>query len=467
MKLENFFTDYDDSVAGEIKIDPLGMLAIWSSLGQRIFNNRVSSISNDVRNYTLNLLHHHAIRNLVNDATRPLPVSLAKQFESKDSLAFKQACILLLEDVFVLTVVENEGLSEPAKFDPIGILGITRARRARDDANGSLNEYRLQFSTEANRFLTNQLSLGVSGRYKTPLIEMSFFDKRYEYRLPAFNPQWVQFENFLAASNKKLLALSSDLTSFLYEAIQRTAKGRTTHFKDVPDELKTGYLKQFSTPGTVGSYSRNFWLAITGLDLGAAGAILTVLEKTLPANGEAIPVSNKNVIEQALQTAPEAHKHDLERITQIEPFLANIDLLFWCVLSKQSQTVADVESSWRVLLRDETTLPRMASELMIHGNTLTDGLSALAKARLTKLLAFASISGFDKQLEFLIKYHHKIMENRGQGEWSVIESNGKIRNYVRKDINLAPLKWPPGVWTHTYYIPEFRQLSRGLSGGRL
>lgn len=52
MKLDNYFTDYDDLVAGEIKLDPLGMLAIWSSLGQRIFNNLVSSISNDVLGIT-------------------------------------------------------------------------------------------------------------------------------------------------------------------------------------------------------------------------------------------------------------------------------------------------------------------------------------------------------------------------------------------------------------------------------
>ena len=434
MKLDNYFTDYDDSVAGEIKLDPLGMLAIWSSLGQRIFNNLVSSISNDVRNYTLNLLHHHAIRNLVGNAARPLPTSLASQFEGKDSLAFKQACILLLEDVFVLSVVENESRVDPADFDSIGILGITRARRVWDETSRLQADYRLRFSLESNRFLTNQLSLGVSGRYKTPLIEMSFFDKRYDYSLPAFNKPWAQFDNFLESSSKELLALSKALTSFLYQTIQREAKGSPTHFKDVPQELKAGYLKQFSTPGTVGTYSRSFWLGITGLDQGAAGAILKVLETAPLKTGQGPTLSNKDVIEQALNKAQETHKPDLERITQVEPFLADLDLLFWCMLSKQTQTVADVEATWRTLQRDETTLPRKASALLNYGKILTDDLSTLAKARLCKLLAFASTGSFQNQVELLLNYHHEVMDHRDQGEWSVIEPSGKIRNFVRNII---------------------------------
>jgi len=464
MKLENYFTDYDDAIAGEIKLDPLGMLAIWSSLGQCIFNNRVSSISKDVRNYTLNLLHHDVIRHLVSDTSRPLPSSLVTKFDNKDSLAFKQACLLLLEDIFVLTVVENEGAEDSAEFDATGILGITRARRVRDDARRDIGEFPLKFSSEANRFLTNQLSLGVSGRYKTPLVEMKFFDRRYEYRLPAFMDQWQQFETFFLSSNKGLLDLSKKLAFFLYEAIKKESKGQPIQFNDVTKDLKTGYLQHFRKPESVGAYSRKFWLKVTGLDQGPAGEILKVLDHKPSEAGSSKMLSNKEVIEQALALASDQDKAYLDHITQIEPFLADLDLLFWIILSNQSQTFADIEKVWKDLQRNDETLPHKASKLQRNYATLTEKLSKLAKKRLIELLKIEKVTGLENQIQFLLKYHHDVMESRGQGEWSVVDPSGKIRNYVRKHINLDREKWPPGRWTHSYYVPEFRHLARGLAG---
>lgn len=54
MYIEKFLTEYDDSLTGELNVDPLGQLVIWSSWGQDIFHSRITSIANDVRQYTLN-----------------------------------------------------------------------------------------------------------------------------------------------------------------------------------------------------------------------------------------------------------------------------------------------------------------------------------------------------------------------------------------------------------------------------
>jgi len=54
MKLTDIITEYDERISGDAYIDPLGERMIWQVFGQAIFNNRVNSISNDVRNYTLN-----------------------------------------------------------------------------------------------------------------------------------------------------------------------------------------------------------------------------------------------------------------------------------------------------------------------------------------------------------------------------------------------------------------------------
>lgn len=53
MYIEKFLTEYDDSLTGELNVDPLGQLVIWSSWGQDIFHSRITSIANDVRQYTL------------------------------------------------------------------------------------------------------------------------------------------------------------------------------------------------------------------------------------------------------------------------------------------------------------------------------------------------------------------------------------------------------------------------------
>lgn len=67
MYIDKFLTEYDESLTGEMNIDPLGQQVIWSSWGQDLFHGRITSIANDVRQYTLNLLHHSVIRKIMLD----------------------------------------------------------------------------------------------------------------------------------------------------------------------------------------------------------------------------------------------------------------------------------------------------------------------------------------------------------------------------------------------------------------
>lgn len=67
--LKNIFTEYDDSIHGDGNIDPLEITVIWSGLGREIFSSRISSITNDLRSYTVNLLHHAVIKSLIEDSS--------------------------------------------------------------------------------------------------------------------------------------------------------------------------------------------------------------------------------------------------------------------------------------------------------------------------------------------------------------------------------------------------------------
>lgn len=83
--LNTYLTEYDDSLSGDSYIDPIGTLIVWSALGRQVFGDRVNSVSNDVRNYTLNLFHHHLVRRLVLDDRVQLNVSLRRQYGDKSS----------------------------------------------------------------------------------------------------------------------------------------------------------------------------------------------------------------------------------------------------------------------------------------------------------------------------------------------------------------------------------------------
>ena len=60
----DIFTDFDDTIFSDGSIDPIGLQVIWTSLGNRIFQNRLNSISTNIQSYTLNLFHHAVIRQL-------------------------------------------------------------------------------------------------------------------------------------------------------------------------------------------------------------------------------------------------------------------------------------------------------------------------------------------------------------------------------------------------------------------
>ena len=126
MFLDKYLTEYDDTLSGEINIDPLGTLVIWSAYGQKIFSNRVNSISNDVRNYTLNLFNHHLIRQIDGDDSIQLSKRLSKLYGSKNALTFKYSCLVYLENLFVYSILKHD---HKPSIDSGGVLGITKARR--------------------------------------------------------------------------------------------------------------------------------------------------------------------------------------------------------------------------------------------------------------------------------------------------------------------------------------------------
>lgn len=464
--LDILLTEFDETINGEVNIDPLGLLVIWSSYGQDIFRHRISSISNDVRNYTLNLFNHAVIRSLIEDDS----VVLGKGLRSdpayigigggKDSIAFKQACLIYLENAFTYAMIEAQSQNN---VETTGVLGISKARRLWEKTQGNP---RLLFSHESNaHVLVRQNLLGVSGRYKTPLVEMKFFDSAYDYALPKSRPQWDKVWAQFLTPSKPLARLHKLVREHLTVLLTDERRIPERCFMDLPTELKCAFVSAFRSPTVVGAYARDFWLSITELNQGASGALYEVLDQewTSPDQRQVRPTAD--VFEQAANfSLPDSDKAKLEYVRLLEPFLAELDLLLGVMLSAKSQSIDEAIAKWKSLGRDARTLPDRAVPIEMH-TAMRARISGTAAGRLGELLALAHGTDIQHQMESLLRYHDKVMQARGQSPWLRLLGGKQLKIDVR--IRQLPTQdeRPLGDWVHHYYLPQFRHLLSGLRGG--
>ncbi|AVP97755.1 hypothetical protein C7S18_11345 [Ahniella affigens] len=463
MFLDPYLTEYDDRLSGDASIDPLGMLIIWSAFGRRIFKNRVNSISNDVRNYTLNLFHHNLIRRIVRDESIVLSRALEGVFGRKDSTAFKSACLLYLENLFVFSVIwyeaeskRSNGQARPS-VESSGVLGVSKGNRIWNETN---ENPLLVFSRNRpdREILKRQLGLGVSGRYKSPMMQIGYFDTHYHYHLPSAEPLWRDAEQFIAG-NPSMHTLAAQCYEHLSQLLTINRKDPETPFKSIPESLPLAYVQTFPNSGTVGKFAREFWLKATGLNLGAAGALLNTLDQQ-PNRAEAL--SARELIYQTPTPVPEEEGLKFEHIKQLEPFLADAVLLFNLMACRKSQTVQHVMEQWQKFHRDARTLPDRARAILDNDKLLKVTVGA-SRHRLNKLLQLANTSSMTEQVHLLVDYHRSVMAQRGQASWLDIVGD-EIRLDARPMRDPDVKHWEPGAWYHSYYLPNFQALVRGYQG---
>ena len=463
--LDSFLTEFDDRISSELNLDPLGLQVIWSAYGQKIFRNRISSISNDVRNYTLNLFNHAVAKTLIEDdavqLSRWLLNDKAYAGRGKDSAAFRQACLIYLENVFAYTMVQAEGQTDP---ETTGVLGISKARaRWGGDPIGNPS---LVFSHEPKaHVLVRQNSLGVSGRYKTPLVEMEFFDSGYDYALPAAMPQWELAERQLFSTAKPLASLKQLACTHLSDVVTDARRKPERNFVEVPSALRSMFVSAFRSPTVVGAYARDFWLAVTELDQGASGALYQVLGEEWQTKGRKQERTSAQVFARAARerSLSAEDKNKLEHVLLIEPFLGELSLLLDVVLSGKAQLLDNVSSKWTALGRDGHTLPRLAAR--IQGNAeMRRQLTGTAAERLGELLAVTQGNDVRQQAVQLLRYHDKVMLARGQSSWVRLQNGRELKIDVRARALPKEGARPVGAWVHHYYVPQFRHFLSGMRG---
>ena len=464
MQLSQFVTDYDESLLGDTYIDPLGVLVIWSAFGGHVFRNRVNSISNDVRNYTLNLMNHRIIRDLIDDDSVVVSRALENAIGDKHSLSFRQACLIYLENLFSYSLISAESR---AGVETGGILGGSKGRKAFEESKGN-PELMLSHTKDAH-LLVRQLSLGVGGRYKTPFMEIGFFDTYYHYHLPEADGLWERADQLFKKSDRLRSvydAARAHLASLINNSTSKASSPPRYSFVDVPLSLKQAYQDAYASPGKVGAETRAFWLELTGLDCGAAGALLHELDEHAANVGEVL-LEDQQLFRLAAKQCNELGDDDAVRIIQhiltLEPLLAEVDLLFTLSLHRRNQRMAEVETLWREMGRDETTLPKLAGRIRDF-SSLIGAIKGTARARFEQLLQVASLGTLEEQLRALLEYHAGVMRSRGQFPWVAAKSADLIQVGARTQPLPDKEKRAPGHWVNHYYLPQFRNLVDGFRG---
>lgn|GEM_PF-800459 len=470
MRLDSIITEYDDSLSGDSFIDPLGQLVIWSAYGQQVFRNRVNSVSNDVRNFTLNLLHHGVVRSLLLDEEVQVSDALASEVGPKESLPFIHACLIHLENIFTYSMVYRP---EDAGIDTLGILGGSKGRAVLEDEESHGNPQLIFTDKPSGQLLVRQLGLGVSGRYKTPFVEMGFFDQSYRYFSPTARERWSKFDELVSASdslNRCFAEARRHLVNLVSSAQTKPQVPPRINFLEISSDLKNAYRTAFSTGAKVGSETREFWLSVTGLNEGAAGSLLRVMEKRLSQfrSDDVAPekLDPQSIVREAVRSFDDggAERQKLLNIQLIEPLLAEVDLLFQVARYKKVQTVAEIRDRWERLGRADTTLQSCAETIATYPEVLTV-LQGTGRYRLDKIRDLARLDTVEQQLEALLHYHATVMKQRGQLRWVELTRNGEVHNHGRTTSLPAGGDRPLGSWVNSYYLHQFNFLVSGYYGG--
>ncbi len=448
--LSSFFTEYDDSLSAGILRDPLGFQVIWSTLGKRIFNNKITSISTDIRNFTINLFNHYIVKTIEEDFNIQIHKNLAEFYVNKSHNLFKTSLIIFLENLLVYSFIEN---TENKNINIEGLLGSSNA------ANKYKKNNKIDLKIIVNdEVLVRQIQLGINGRYKTPFMLMNFFDDNYNYN-PKDNP-WDIIEK-LFSKWKPVLNLKTNLINLIANMIstdnfcmkeEYSSKQKFTiafiPLKEISESIKNLYIECFgdtiNIPNTI---KKEFWIKHLGLDTEPAKTLYDIV-----ANIKKYYISNNKDIFKKSNKVNKQKDDRIINIIKLEPFLSKIDFLFRSLCIQDIRNLEDYSS---FLNEKEFNINPKKEEL----RTIIAEDSE-AKERLKKLLDI-DFSDIKKCAKQLFKYHQDIMKFRGLPAWFSINGN-KIKHYSRVYKRNSIIKRNPDTWIHSYYIDTLNSIAKGI-----
>jgi hypothetical protein len=442
MEITDIFTEFNSELINQVDRDPLGFQQIWTHFGQKIFDNKTTSVATDIRNYTINLFHHNIVRKL------PEKCNLFwKTVSKKNYKEGIEKSIILLE----MMLSHSRVISGNKWKEPRGILGTSMAFNRWD--NGKEDTVNLEAllsdpkwdKTNKNRLfemlLVRQTTLGINGRYKGPFIKMKFFDSNYNYS-GCFSTQWEKIDSEINKNDNLKY-----LEQIIFKCLKNIEKEIT--FSSSSSWIE-GYKNTFNSHETTADFSFAFWPEYLGFNTGASKAIFDFVLQNKPCENN---FRIKDIYENALKNINLNEKEDInhiQNILNIEPILAQFDIIFQLILKTQNYKI-----------KINPQLQKSINDYQIPNGAPTRLITLIKNIKENKDI-----------VKSLIEHHEKVMKERGNMPWLKILQNGELKVYqqVQVDNNIEELqnnlnsedKW----WIHPYYIPSVREIVCGMIKGK-
>lgn len=442
-----FFSIPDTELTQESSFDPMGIMPIWIHYGQRLFNDKLTTIANDVRVYSFNLFHHYVIYELFRKHSDEI-VAAKQKFKAWQSDADVKAGLLIFLEDLIAHIFYIDGATRP-EIENIGILGLSKARQLHNT-----NDFNSLVIT-ANKnsgLLKNQLNLGMTGRYKGPMMNMRYFDRSFSYIPDTWEHVSVFIEKW-----KDAIELKNQLTNLITKYLFQTERGNSPSLSlqkiksiGVWKSIANQYFKCFGKR-QLNQLLKQYWKENLGLNAGAPEALYSLVAEM--QENEAI--EHEKIFKRALfklKEEPE-ERAKVQRIIDLEPFLSYAEYAGRFLAQPAIKKISD-EVDALISLREAIN------------KSATFSLDTEVP-RLTELVNAMTVQGdLEIWLSSVNQYHRKINVDRGGNSWFEIENSGIVKhnfspalnekyNTIKKYLNQP-------FWFHTYYIETLRSIYQGI-----
>ena len=438
MQPMDIFTEYNSNLISQIDRDPLGFQQIWTHFGQKIFNSKTTSVATDIRNYTINLVHHNIIRQLPTKANSYW--NIVSKRNDKEGI---EKSIILLE----MMLAHSRVISGTEWQESRGILGTSMAFKRWQENEDSIYldmdlsdpSWKRENKKSFEMLLVRQVSLGINGRYKGPFMRMGFFESDYKYS--KYSEEWDSINIYIE---------NNPILKHLQESIFKSLHGVTKEVSFKKTSLWcTAYKNAFSQHEITSDFSLEFWPHHLGFGSGAAKAIFELLiEKESPCDSE---ISGQQIFEEAIKRINSSEieeVNNIQNILNIEPILVKLDATFKILLKTQNTNI-DVSNVMKIV--DGYNIPSGVPQRLI------DLIKLIKKER--------------DVIKALLTYHNDVMDDRGNMPWIRVLNNGDLKVYLHgertgglEDLE-KQLKLGNDDWIHPYYIPSMEEIVCGMTKG--
>ena len=442
-----FFSIPDTDLTQESSFDPMGIMPIWIHYGQRLFDDKLTTIANDVRVYSFNLFHHYVIYELFRKHSDEI-ISAKQKFKSWQSDADVKAGLLIFLEDLIAHIFYIEGVNRP-EVDNIGILGLSKARQSHN--TNDLNSLVITASKNSG-LLKNQLNLGMTGRYKGPMMNMRYFDRSFSY-IP---DTWEHVSSFLEKWTDAI-ELKNQLTKLITKYLLQAERGNTPSLSlqkiksiGLWRSISKEYLNCFGKR-QLPQLLKQYWKDKLGLNAGAP-EVLYSLVATLK---EKEAIEHEQIFRRSLLNLKDEPEEmaKVQRILDIEPFLSYS------------------EYAGRFLAQPTT---KKISDEVVSLNSLREAINNAAAfildrevPRLIELVnAMTAPGDLETWLSSVNQYHRKINQDRGGNSWFEIENNGIVKHnfspVLSEKFNTIEKYLNKPFWFHTYYLETLRSIYQGI-----